>query len=846
MRLLKRFGSLHLAVGESTVSFQKFCDLLRLIHFPLNQSTCRHLFGQVCGGQREMPIDAFKALLMERTIQSMRFVMEGWNLKQARVRSHIRTFVRRLAEVDERQKEQAVDRFQRKLTAGFIRSFWQQLLRSSVREDFITHASLVRALAEHEACSLQDHEIHYMLRLFEHMTRLADFAEGVPMSYFLTGLTLVSVMPKSDKLELIFEAFDNDYDHCLLYKQIHEMCHCICVLKESARGASDEHFQAELSQQEGQRSYECIRWHLQRTCNVQGDIVSFPELSAAWEMQPGQALPGWVQIRWVAKAIPGFEAWASQALSTCGQTSLLEPPVKGVVARHAQGESYIFKDVLTTRFAKSLRDLGSRRLVELTRQFGDGKSKAAMPSVGQSGAMPGVSAMVLVQEAATALRAAAQTLSVFESTTAGLLQASLQAVPGASAFTTCGAVTYSKQKAHAVLGDMVPAMRPTNVANGQEYKESKRVWTQQIARHKRHEVGSTWCLCESGACGPSFTFPEINTGFSAIYVAGPIERGLFVESSHNEREANMWGFTKLALDFLAECVRDASDVRDAGKVAQPMPMTAKQDRFGGVEVEVSDSLAVGTFGLELRQGLEQWKAAGKKGIWLKIPLSAAACVGPAVAQGFRFHHAKDDYVLLTQWLASTPNMLPRFSFTQIGVGGVVLNSKGEILMVQERVSPLPDFQGSWKLPGGLADPGEDFADTVLREVKEETGVTATLLGGLLQIASDKASSLGISYQGLVSLRHSHGVRFGQGDIYVIVKLQAVNETIQIDEVELSDAKWMSEEAIKALVSDTPKDGKVSRNNWKILRNALHGRMIEGCALPNSRGGKMSMLYSAGD
>ncbi|CAJ1396876.1 unnamed protein product [Effrenium voratum] len=399
MRLLKRFGSLHLAVGESTVSFQKFCDLLRLIHFPLNQSTCRHLFGQVCGGQREMPIDAFKALLMERTIQSMRFVMEGWNLKQARVRSHIRTFVRRLAEVDERQKEQAVDRFQRKLTAGFIRSFWQQLLRSSVREDFITHASLVRALAEHEANVFQDHEIHYMLRLFEHMTRLADFAEGVPMSYFLTGLTLVSVMPKSDKLELIFEAFDNDYDHCLLYKQIHEMCHCICVLKvmveESARGASDEHFQAELSQQEGQRSYECIRWHLQRTCNVQGDIVSFPELSAAWEMQPGQALPGWVQIRWVAKAIPGFEAWASQALSTCGQTSLLEPPVKGVVARHAQGESYIFKDVLTTRFAKSLRDLGSRRLVELTRQFGDGKSKAAMPSVGQSGAMPGVSAMVL-------------------------------------------------------------------------------------------------------------------------------------------------------------------------------------------------------------------------------------------------------------------------------------------------------------------------------------------------------------------------------------------------------------------------------------------------------------------
>ena len=32
----------------------------------------------------------------------------------------------------------------------------------------------------------------------------------------------------------------------------------------------------------------------------------------------------------------------------------------------------------------------------------------------------------------------------------------------------------------------------------------------------------------------------------------------------------------------------------------------------------------------------------------------------------------------------------------VGVGGVVLNSRGEVLMVQERVSPMAAFQGSWK------------------------------------------------------------------------------------------------------------------------------------------------------
>ena len=59
--------------------------------------------------------------------------------------------------------------------------------------------------------------------------------------------------------------------------------------------------------------------------------------------------------------------------------------------------------------------------------------------------------------------------------------------------------------------------------------------------------------------------------------------------------------------------------------------------------------------------------------------------------------------------------------------------------VVERVSPIAQLQGSWKLPGGLADPGEDFADTVAREVREETGVQGKL-------------------EGIVSLRHSHGFR----------------------------------------------------------------------------------------
>eukprot|EP00933_Yihiella_yeosuensis_P014752 TRINITY_DN13090_c1_g1_i1.p1 TRINITY_DN13090_c1_g1~~TRINITY_DN13090_c1_g1_i1.p1 ORF type:complete len:479 (+),score=102.63 TRINITY_DN13090_c1_g1_i1:107-1543(+) len=452
----------------------------------------------------------------------------------------------------------------------------------------------------------------------------------------------------------------------------------------------------------------------------------------------------------------------------------------------------------------------------------------------------------LAEKAVEALKAAKQTVAVFEATTGGLVQAALLTHPGASAYAACGAVTYSPQKAEAVLGGVAPPHEmPHDAAS---YRESKKAWVRNLARRKREEVGAIWCIAESGCCGPTFKYPDLSKGFTCIYVSGPVEKGIMVESQHSFREQNMWSFTKVALDLLAECVEEAStkmskeatsesvlaslegSPNEWPQIARGPCFSAKEDRFGGVEVEALESVEGHSplaFGEELRRGLSSWKTAGKQGIWLKIPVSLGGFVGPATDEGFVFHHAKPEYVLLTRWLPNSPSPLPKYGFTQIGVGGIVVNSKGEVLMVQERVSPLPMFQGSWKLPGGLADPGEDFAETVAREVQEETGVKTSLIG-------------------VVSLRHSHGVRFGQGDIYVLVKLRADSEEIHVDTHELLDAQWMSSQHIKSLVvaSGQPLDGKVSENNWKMINNALTGSLIEGTQLPNSRGGKPTMLYTA--
>jgi 8-oxo-dGTP diphosphatase len=54
------------------------------------------------------------------------------------------------------------------------------------------------------------------------------------------------------------------------------------------------------------------------------------------------------------------------------------------------------------------------------------------------------------------------------------------------------------------------------------------------------------------------------------------------------------------------------------------------------------------------------------------------------------------------------------------VGGVVHNDLGEILLVRRADN------GAWSLPSGTIEPGEQPADAALREIEEETGVTAII------------------------------------------------------------------------------------------------------------------------
>ena len=63
--------------------------------------------------------------------------------------------------------------------------------------------------------------------------------------------------------------------------------------------------------------------------------------------------------------------------------------------------------------------------------------------------------------------------------------------------------------------------------------------------------------------------------------------------------------------------------------------------------------------------------------------------------------------------------------TPIAAVGVVCLRGDDVLLVRRGAPPL---EGQWSLPGGRIEWGERAADAALRELKEETGCDARLIG----------------------------------------------------------------------------------------------------------------------
>jgi len=80
----------------------------------------------------------------------------------------------------------------------------------------------------------------------------------------------------------------------------------------------------------------------------------------------------------------------------------------------------------------------------------------------------------------------------------------------------------------------------------------------------------------------------------------------------------------------------------------------------------------------------------------------------------------------------------------VGVAAVIFRGV-EVLLVRRGQEPQ---KGSWSLPGGAVEVGETLTQAVIRELNEETGITAELLGVtavLDRIYADESRSVAYHY-----------------------------------------------------------------------------------------------------
>lgn len=149
----------------------------------------------------------------------------------------------------------------------------------------------------------------------------------------------------------------------------------------------------------------------------------------------------------------------------------------------------------------------------------------------------------------------------------------------------------------------------------------------------------------------------------------------------------------------------------------------KADPYNGVIVEINSETT--NFKQDLTDSLAQWKSNSKRGVWLTIPLEYADLVPEAVKQGFVYHHAKEDKLVLTQWLPENePNILPAYATHTVGISAIVLDDQNRILLVKEKYHP----EWGYKMPSSAVKMGENIADTAVRKTKQETGIDTEFVG----------------------------------------------------------------------------------------------------------------------
>ena len=199
-------------------------------------------------------------------------------------------------------------------------------------------------------------------------------------------------------------------------------------------------------------------------------------------------------------------------------------------------------------------------------------------------------------------------------------------------------------------------------------------------------------------------------------------------------------------------------------------LAGRVDAYNGFIVDEDHLPAdIAVFDMALELSMKAWREQKLRGLWIKVPIAKSNLIPVAVKHGFGFHHAQQDYLMLTHWIADGEvNKIPDYASHYVGVGAVVVNENNEILVVLERYR---DQGGRWKIPGGLVDAGEGIGEAAERETFEETGVKSEFIS-------------------IMAFREKHSYLWQKSDLYFVARLRPLTSELKKEDQEIDDCKWM--------------------------------------------------------
>jgi nicotinamide-nucleotide amidase len=155
---------------------------------------------------------------------------------------------------------------------------------------------------------------------------------------------------------------------------------------------------------------------------------------------------------------------------------------------------------------------------------------------------------LITQQIAERLKHRGEMISIAESSTGGLISASLLATPGASAFFLGGTVVYTLASRRAFLD--------IDKARVKDLKPLTQEMVAEFASAARRKLDATWGLAELGATGPAASPYGHAAGTSVVGVSGPIDRNVTISTGSDDRGGNMTAFTLAALSHLLATLQE--------------------------------------------------------------------------------------------------------------------------------------------------------------------------------------------------------------------------------------------------------------------------------------------------